>query len=284
MTTQQTATSNTNTTLVLGGTGKTGRRIAARLTELGVPVRIGSRSNTPPFVWEDPATWADAVRGVQAVYISYAPDLAVPGAPEAVQAFTELAVKSGVRRLVLLSGRNEYEAQRAEKVVQASGVEWTIVRASWFNQNFSEGFFADGIAAGEVALPVGDVGEPFIDTDDIADVATAALTDAKHAGQVYEITGPRLLTFADAVQTIAKATGRDIRFKRVTLEEFSAMMREFQIPDSFIDFLTYLFTEVLDGRSSQVTDGVQRALGRPARDFADYARETAATGVWNAKA
>ncbi len=284
MTTQQTATSNTNTTLVLGGTGKTGRRIATRLTELGVPVRIGSRSNTPPFVWEDPATWPDAVRGVQAVYISYAPDLAVPGAPEAVQAFTELAVKSGVRRLVLLSGRNEYEAQRAEKVVQGSGVEWTIVRASWFDQNFSEGFFADGIAAGELALPVGDVGEPFIDTDDIADVATAALTDAKHAGQVYEITGPRLLTFADAVQIIAKATGRDIRFKRVTLEEFSAMMREFQIPDSFIDFLTYLFTEVLDGRSSQVTDGVQRALGRPARDFADYARETAATGVWNAKA
>jgi uncharacterized protein YbjT (DUF2867 family) len=271
-------------TLILGGTGKTGRRIAERLTARGRAVRIGSRSGAPAFDWENQATWTPALRGVTAVYVSYYPDLAVPGAPDVVRAFADLALKQGVRRLVLLSGRGEAEAQRAEQMLIDSGADWTILRCSWFSQNFSESVFLEPVLSGEVALPAGSVPEPFIDADDIADVAVAALTDDRHIGQLYELTGPRLLTFAEAVSEIARATGREIRFVPITLEQFSAGMAAQQVPADVIALVAYLFGEVLDGRNAQLTDGVRRALGRAPRDFADYARDVAASGVWSARA
>jgi uncharacterized protein YbjT (DUF2867 family) len=273
-------------TLVLGGTGKTGRRVVKRLEAREVPTRVGSRSGEPPFDWEDEATWAPALRDVESVYVSYTvPDIAVPGAVEAVGSFAELAVESEVRRLVLISGRGEEEAQRAERVVQEvsekAGAEWTIVRCAWFSQNFSESYFLEPILGGEVVLPAGDVPEPFVDADDIADVAVAALTEEGHAGEIYELTGPRLLTFAEALGEIAKASGRKIRYVPISVEEYSSMLAEQEVPAGYVWLLTYLFTEVLDGRNAYLTDGVQRALGREPKDFTDYARETAATGVWS---
>ncbi len=274
------------TTLVLGGRGKTGRRVSERLEERGLPVRVGSRSGKPPFDWENPDTWAPALEGVESVYVSYYPDIAIPGAVEAVRSFTELAVRNGVRRLVLLSGRGEEESQSAEvalrEVGDEAGVEWTIVRCAWFDQNFDENYLLEPILGGEVALPSGDVPEPFVDAEDIADVAVAALTEDGHAGKLYELTGPRLLTFAEAVEEIAKASGREIRFVPVSLEEFEAVLAEADVPPEFVSFLTYIFGEVLDGRNAHLTDGVRRALGREPKDFSDYAREAASTGVWNA--
>jgi len=268
-------------TLVLGGRGKTGRRVVARLTARGVPTRVGSRSGEPPFDWEDSSTWAPALDGVASAYVSYYPDIAMPGAVEKVRSFAELALEQGARRLVLLSGRGEEEAQRAERAVQETGADWTIVRCAWFMQNFSEDFLAEPILDGEVVLPAGDELEPFVDADDIADVAVAALTDDRHIGELYELTSPRLLTFADAVGEIARASGREIRYVPVSIEEYAAGAAEFGVPADFVEFLTYLFSDVL-GRSAYLTDGVQRALGREPRDFADYARETAARGIWNA--
>ena len=268
-------------TLVLGGTGKTGRRVAERLKTRGMPVRVGSRSGEPPFDWEDRITWAPALRGVESVYVSYYPDLAVPGAVEAVRLFANLAVEAGVRRLVLLSGRGEEEAQRAERAVQEAGAEWTIVRCSWFSQNFSENYLLEPILSGEVVLPAGEVPEPFVDADDIADVAVVALTEDGHAGRLYELTGPRLLTFAEAIGEIASAAGRKIRFVPVSVEDYISMLEDQDVPAEFVGLLTYLFSEVLDGRNAYLTDGVQRALGREPRDFADYARDVASTGLWD---
>src|SRR5215204_2420082 len=105
----------TETVLVLGGTGKTGRRVAERLAARGVPTRIGSRSGEPPFDWGDEATWEPVLRSVGSVYLTYYPDLAIPGAVAAVRSFAEVAVHSGVPRLALLSGRGEPEAERAEQ-------------------------------------------------------------------------------------------------------------------------------------------------------------------------
>ena len=269
-----------NITLVLGGTGKTGRRIAERLSARGVPTRIGTRSGEPAFDWEDPTTWAPVLHNVGSVYLSYYPDLAVPGAPAAIRSFSELAVRNGVRRLVLLSGRGEEKAQQCEKLIQNCGAEWTIVRASWFCQNFSESFFLDPVLGGVLALPAGDVGEPFVDADDIADVAVAALTEDGHAGQVYEVTGPRLFTFAQAIAEIARATGRDIQYVQISSEDFASQMEAHGAPADLIALTTYLFNTVLDGRNSNLTDGIERALGRAPRDFADYARDAASTGVW----
>jgi uncharacterized protein YbjT (DUF2867 family) len=248
-----------------------------------MPLRIGSRSSAPPFDWEDRATWAPALRGATSAYVSYFPDLAVPGAPEAIAAFTEVALANGTRRLVLLSGRGEEEAQRAERVLQESDADWTIVRCSWFSQNFSESFFLEPLLAGEVALPAGSVGEPFVDVEDIADVAAAALTEDGHVGQLYELTGPRLLRFDEAVEEIARAAGRPIRYVPVSIGAFTAGLAQEGVPDDVVSLLAYLFTEVLDGRNAHLSDGVQRALGREPRDFAQFARDTAAAGVWDGR-
>jgi uncharacterized protein YbjT (DUF2867 family) len=278
------ATEDTRPTLVLGGTGKTGRRVAQRLEARGVPVRIGSRSGEPPFDWEDRSTWAAPLQGVESVYVSYYPDLAVPGAAEAVGSFADLAVARGVPRLVLLSGRGEPEAEQAEHAVRASGAELTILRSAWFSQNFSESYLLDAVLSGEVAMPAGEVPEPFVDTEDIADLAAAALTEDGHVGQLYELTGPRALTFAEALDEISKAIGRELRYVPISIEDFAAAAYEQSVLPEFVELLAYLFGEVLDGRNVHLTDGVQRALGREPRDFADYARDTAATGVWSASA
>ncbi|GAA0799547.1 NmrA family transcriptional regulator [Spirilliplanes yamanashiensis] len=274
--TERSNTHQNSPILVLGGTGKTGRRVVDRLTERGVLTRVGSRSAEIPFDWEDRSTWGPALEGVSAVYISFYPELAFPGATETIEVFTRTAVAAGARRLVLLSGRGEEEARASELVVERSGVAWTIVRASWFNQNFSENFLLGPVLSGDIALPAGDAAEPFVDADDIADVAVAALTSEGHDGQVYEVAGPRLLTFADVAKEISDATGRDVRYTPVSTEEYAAVLRAQDLPMEFVD----LFTKILDGRNASLTDGVRRALGREPRDFRDYARATAATGVW----
>lgn len=268
------------TTLVIAATGKTGRRVADRLEAQGRPVRRASRSSMTAFDWDDRSTWGPALRGVQVAYVVYTPDLAVPAAPDAISAFTELARQEGVRRLVLLSGRGEPEAQRCERIVQASGLEWTVVRASWFAQNFDEGVFLGPVLSGEVALPVGDVREPFVDVEDVADVVTAALTEDHHAGQVYEVTGPRLLTFAQAVGEIARAAGREIQYVTTSDAAFLSGLERAGMLAGQIELLRYLFGSVLDGRNAHMADGVERSLSRPAKDFRDYARTAAMGGAW----
>ena len=271
-------------TLVLGGTGKTGRRVAERLTAAGQTVRLGSRSAVPSFDWDNEKSWDACLKGVTAVYITYAPDLAMPGATDAIEAFVERAKKRGVTRLVLLSGRGEEEAQACERIVQSAGLAWTIVRASWFNQNFSEGAFIDMVLKGAITLPAGDQVEPFVDVDDIADVVVAALTEDHHHGQIYEVTGPRLMSLADVAADLSKATGRDIAYIDVPHEAFVAEVAGSGAPKDVVWMLDYLFSTVLDGRNASLKDGIQRALGRPPKDFADYARDVAATGVWRSAA
>ncbi len=268
--------------LVLGATGKTGRRIVERLTSAGMPVRVGSRAVDPPFDWDDPTTWAPVLDGVGAVYISYYPDLAAPGAVEATSAFANLAVEKGARRLVLLAGRGEAEAERAEQAVRESGADLTIVRSTWFMQNFSEGDFRPQVLSGEVTLPAGATVEPFVDADDIADVAVAALTEDGHVGELYELTGPRLVSFADAIEEIAEATGREIRYAPVSVDEFAGAMAAQNVPPEAIEIFSFLFGEILDGRNAHLTDGVQRALGREPRDFSHFVKDAASAGVWEA--
>src|SRR5262245_23338403 len=267
--------------LVLGGTGKTGRRVAERLTARRVPIRLGSRSGEPPFDWEEQSTWGPVLDGVRSAYVSYYPDLAMPGAVEKVGSFARLAVDSGVPRLVLLAGRGEPDAELAEDAVRESGAELTILRSTWFAQNFSEDFWRDGVQSGELALPAGEVPEPFVDVDDIADVAVTALTEGGHVGQLYELTGPRPLTFAEAVDEIGRAAGRQVRYIPISIDDFAAGAADQGVPADIVELLRRLFGEVLDGRNAHTADGVRRALGREPRDFRDYARDAAASGVWN---
>ena len=278
----QTTITQSGTTLVIGASGKTGRRVSDRLINAGMRVRPASRSTETRFDWGDKASWRPALAGVDAAYITYYPDLALPGAAETVAAFVELAVANGVRRLVLLSGRGEAGARRAEQYLQESGADWTIVRCAFFNQNFSE-TFVDAVRYGTLAMPGGDTAEPFVDADDIADVACAALTDDRHIGQLYELTGPRLLTLADVAAELSAALGREVRYVPLTAERYATELVAHGLPREEALPIAELIAEVLDGRNASLSDGVQRALGRPPRDFRAYVQATAASGIWNLK-
>lgn len=269
--------------LVIGATGKTGSRVASRLEARGYPVRRGSRSSATPFDWEAPETWAPALSGTRAAYVTYFPDLAFPGAVEKLETLCETARDLGCEHLVLLSGRGEHHAQLGEEVVRNSGVDFTIVRAAWFAQNFSEGYLRDPILAGVLPMPGGDVAEPIIDIDDIADVVVATLTEAGHKGKLHEVTGPRLMSFAEMAEELSRATGREIRHIPISFEDFHANIA--QAGGTFVaDVFTAIARETLDGRNAQTTDGVMRALGRGPRDFTDFASAAARSGAWTSAA
>lgn len=276
MTNPTSSHSSTSTTLLLGGTGKTGRRIARRLAARGLACRIASRTGTQPFDWHRPETWTDELlRDVHAVYIAYAPDLAIPGAADQIGQFCAKAVAHGVQRIVLLSGRGEPQAVPAEDAVRACGAESTILRAAFMCQNFSEGFLTDGVLAGEVVFPAAaDVVEPFVDADDLADVAVAALVDGGHAGKTYDLTGPRLVTFAQVTAELAIASRRPITYTPVSWSAYAEMLGAF-LPAEQTAFFVDLFRFVLDGHNAHVSGDIERVLGRPARDVADFAREAA---------
>ncbi|NGO67986.1 NAD(P)H-binding protein [Streptomyces boncukensis] len=269
--------------LVLGGTGKTGRRVAAALAERGHTPRAASRSGDVRFDWTDPATWEPALEGVRAVYVV---DSQTPGAAREVPDFSALAVARGVERLVLLSARAfaELDALGApdellapERAVRESGAAWTVLRPTWFSQNFTEfPVVSDGIARGELRLPVGDGPESFVDVRDVAEVAVEALTGEGHAGETYELSGPRALTWAEAVGELARATGRPLRYTPLSEAEYRRELAAEGWPEEAVEVLSALFGHIREGRSGAVSDGVRRALGREPRGFADYAADYAA--------
>ncbi len=269
--------------LVIGATGKTGSRVASKLEAKGVAVRRGARRSETPFDWDNPATWAPALNGVSKAYVTYFPDLAFPGAIETLEALIEVAAETGLKHLVLLSGRGEHFASMGEEAVRNSGIPFTIVRAAWFAQNFSEGYLRDPILGGVLPMPGGDIAEPIIDIDDIADVVVAALTEEGHIGERYEVTGPRLMTFADMAEVLSATLGRHIRHIPIAFEDFHA-----NVATSGGEFVADVFTsiarETLDGRNAHTADGVERALGRKPRDFAAFAQTAMASGAWSAAA
>ena len=266
--------------LVIGATGKTGSRVATKLDALGHVVRRGSRRSETPFDWEAPETWGPALDGVRAAYVTYFPDLAFPGGVEKVGALAALAKEIGVARLVLLSGRGEHHAKLEEEAVQAAHPNVTVVRATWFAQNFSEGYLRDPILAGVLPMPGGAITDPIIDIDDVSDVVVAALTEDGHDNEVYEVTGPRLMSWADMAEELGRAIGRPIQHVPISFDDFHANVAQ-SGGDFVADVFTAIARETLDGRNERVCDGVQRALGRPPRNFAEFAAKAAQFGAWS---
>lgn len=268
--------------LVIGGTGKTGRRVVEGLTNKGHYVRVGSRKNEPTFDWDDPSTYSKALKGMDRAYIVYYPDLAVPGAKDAIKTLTDVALKEGLEKVVLLSGKGEKEAEACEAIVANSGLNYTIVRASWFNQNFSESFLLEPILAGHVALPMPEAAVPFVDADDIADVVIEVLVNDTFNSQTITVTGPRKMTFKEVVDEIAKGSGRELTFEPVSLKDYNHMMRSSGLPEDYIWLFDYLFREVLGNPENQdISNDIQNVLGRKATDFTEFVQKTAATGIWN---
>ncbi|MEO3891048.1 NAD(P)H-binding protein [Nonomuraea sp. B5E05] len=273
-----------DTTLVLGATGKTGRRVAARLRLHGTQVRTASRSSATRFDWSDPGGWGPALQDVTAAYV------VPPPVPGPVHEFVARAVAAGVRRLVLLSGRGAdtwgestfgLDMRSAEDAVRGSALEWTILRASNFDQNFDEDLFHAPLVAGELALPAGAVPEPFIDVEDVADAAAAVLAQpGRHAGRTYELTGPRALTFAEAAELISRASGLPITYKQVSPAEYTAALVEEGWGVDDARHVAEMFVLMERGQLAEPTDDVAAVLGRAPRTFEDYVVRAAASGAW----
>jgi uncharacterized protein YbjT (DUF2867 family) len=270
--------------LVTGGTGKTGRRIAHRLTAAGRPVRVASRNTNPPLDWDNRATWTAILDGVHTAYLAYAPDAGFPGAATTLGAFAQHAVTAGVQRLVLLTGRGEDGAVRSEDAVRAAtdaaAAELVVLRAAFFAQNFSEDFLLEAVRVGIIAFPADQVTEPFLDLEDLAEVAATVLTQNGHAGRTYELTGPRLLSFPGAVAAISAAAGRTLSYVPVSGAQFGAALTAAGLPEQFVGQLVALLLDVLDGHNAHVAGGVRQVLGRDPLDFTAYARRAAATGAF----
>ena len=275
--------------LILSGKGKTGRRVAAQLEARGVPFRLASRSSEQRFDWYDDSTWSATIAGADTAYL--APPVGPTGLAQAGR-FIQQAAAEGLRRVVLLSGRGVgspgrdfavYDGQLdLEHAVQASGADWTIVQPAWFAQGFSEDFLRYHVLAGEIRLSAGTGAEAWIDTNDVGDVMTAALLDESYTGQVIAISGPRPLTMTEVADALSTATGRPITYVDLEPEKHVGELVEQGLTHEDAEAVRDLFAVIRNHRSEYVSDGVQQVLGRPPRDFADWARETATTGVWAA--
>ncbi|WP_030761883.1 NAD(P)H-binding protein [Streptomyces griseus] len=275
------------TVLVLGGSGKTGRRLVPLLEDSGARVRPAGRRGPVRFDWDNPNTWERALDGADAVYLVDAQDR--PGqwdAESCIREFANLAVEQNVRRLVLLQARVTEQVGgklliAGEQAVRECGAEWTVLRPNWFFQNFDEGVFLDCVLAGELPLPAGEGLEPFVDAGDVAEVAAAALLQDGHAGQTYELSGPRALTFGEAIASIAHATGRDVRYAPVTHQDYVDELLCYDVAADYALFLAELVAQIRDNKNAVPTDTVRRVLGREPRDFEDFVKDAAARGVWD---
>ena len=267
--------------LVIGGTGKTGRLVAGNLKSLGHNVRVAGRTTIPAFDWGNPQTYDGALKDMDRAYIVYYPDLAVPGAKEAIQTLTDKALKAGLDKVVLLSGKGEAEAEACEEIVANSGLNYTLVRASWFNQNFSEGAFRDYVLTGRLALPMPEARIPYTDTRDIADVVTKVLLDNAFNRKTVTVTGPEKLTFAAVAKLLSKHLGRNVEYQSISMEAFRTGLAEAGLPDNVIWLLTYLFTEVLGHSENQtVSNDVEKILKRKPVTFEEFVKNTVAAGAW----
>jgi uncharacterized protein YbjT (DUF2867 family) len=274
-------TKASNMALVLGGTGKTGARVAARLTGLGLPVRTAARGGADiRFDWDDPATHRDAVEGADRVYL-VAPVMRTRFAPQ-VSAFLDLAEAVGVRHVTYLSayGMESAPSDVALRAVELdlmgrSTLTHSIVRPAWFMQNFSETFLMP--VDGAIVVPTGDGGEAFVDAEDIAAVAAATLADPEaHAGAEYVPTGPDVLTVSEAADIIGSVIGRAVRHVDIDRRSWVESVIASGVPAEYGEMLQILTETIASGRGSRPNCDVETVTGAPPGNFTDFARRTAA--------
>lgn len=265
---------------IIGATGKTGHRIARQLNNMGIAVKGLSRNSTPGFDWNDRSNWMEALQGINTLYVTYHPDLAIPQAKDDIKHLLEIAGALNIEHIVLLSGRGEDGARAAEILLEQSGIAWNVVRASWFMQNFSESFMLDGILDRNLVLPQPKASEPFIDVDDIADIAVAAITRPELRNTLFEITGPEILSFDECLEIISGQIDEHVELTVVPLGAYIESGKEAGMTEDMAWLMQELFSQVLDGRNEFTTDTIEQVLGRPARTFSDYVKDTGKSAVW----
>jgi uncharacterized protein YbjT (DUF2867 family) len=272
---------STSLTLVLGGTGKTGSRVASRLRSRGLPVRTAARSGADAhFDWDDPETYAPALHGAKRVYL-VGPVMRTDFADQ-VSVFLDQAEAAGARHVTYLSAHGtgsappETAMRRVElDLLARPGLTCAILRPAWFMQNFSETFLKP--ADGAIVVPAGDGAEAFIDAEDIAAAAAATLADPQaHAGAQYALTGPEALTIAEAARIISDVSGQAIDYTDIDRDEWVAAAVAGGVPAGYGAVLRMLTETIASGHGSRPNSDVEKATGAAPTSFADFARRTAA--------
>lgn len=272
----------TSTILVLGATGKTGRRLLPLLDGLDVRATSRNGAGTVHFDWDDPASHDAALEGVERLYL-VAPDVVDP--TPVTGPFLERARRAGVRRAVLLSSLGvtfpeepENSGRRLlERQVSEAMPEWAILRPSGFDQNFTEGFLLPGILHGNTVLSATGAGKAaWVDAGDIAAVAAAALTGDDLLGEALAVTGPEALGFGDIAEIISAASGRTIAFRDVDEERFRAILMDAGASRDYAEVPVRDQRAIRNGYGDLVSDAVMRATGREATSFERFARDAAA--------
>ncbi|NXY97948.1 NAD(P)H-binding protein [Streptomyces sp. BR123] len=275
--TATTATPPAGTTLVIGATGTTGSRTAARLTAAGHRVKAAGRRATPvpgadpvPFDWYDPATHAAALDGVDRAYLVPPPGDSDPAA--VMLPFLRRARSAGMRRAVLLSSSAIPEGGPGVGAVHRALPDlfdqWAVLRPSWFMQNFT-GTHAHAVSIREdgvirTATGSGRVG--FVDAEDIAATAVRALTDEQAPNTDLVLTGPQALSHDDVAAIITEVTGRPVVHHRLSYEQMRDRLTA-QVPVQFASMLAGMDRAISEGAEDRITDTVRRLTGRAPGTF-----------------
>ena len=272
-----------NFVLVTAPNSKTGKQVVKLLKRENIPFRAASRSTSVPFDWENEKTWASAISGAHAVYVVIPPNLAFADMPQRLKAFLTYCEAVRVRRIILLSGRGEDEAAKIEEVALSNAIPTTVLRASWFAQNFSEGYFVEGVVNGQLAIPSKLVREPFIDTRDIAKAVVFALKDKSSNNYVFELTGPELLSFEDVAKKFTKHLDQSVTYVYMPIEDYINQLLQFGVSTDEIDLTRFLFGELLDGRNAYTTSDLSLLLGEQGTSFEQFIQHTKPSGVWQSQ-
>jgi len=267
----------TKNVLIIGGKGKNGRRVAEKLKSHKFNPIVTTRTinahveNERYFDWNDSSTFGPALKNIEIVYIVH-PDTSMLGAEQQIEGLITEMMNQSVSKAVLLSGRGQASVEKCEKILMQSQLDWTVIRSAWFNQNFSEGHFLHGIRSGEVTFMADTVKEPFVDLEDLSDVVVECLIDAVHNGKIYEVTGPELLTFAEAVNVIGVKLKRNIQYQYLNQEAYRQYLKNAGLDEFIAAHMTQAFSEILDGRNENIGKGVTHVLGRDPIKFTDFVK------------
>lgn len=232
------------------------------------------------FDWRDESTWDAALDGAEGVFI------VGPGSAsdwsDTLTRFLDAATAAGIQHAALLSARGvEFHpggaVDTAEKALQAGPVAWTILRPTHFAQNFTEAMFTP--VDGRIVAPVDDGAEPFIDVDDIAQVAAVVLTERAHDNRMLELSGPEAITFTDAAAVLAEVTGEPVRFVSESDDEHVSRLQAAGTPHGYVRWRMAMLRGIRTGADAYLSSGVDEVLGRSATRFPDWAAREAAPAV-----
>jgi len=271
--------------LVTGASGNVGRAVLRTLKASGADVRVSGRPGRAggdasvgvvSFDFADPGTWSAAFRGVESMFLMRPP--AIGNVRRDLLPAVGAARNLGVRHVVFLSLQGAERVKvvplaAVENWLRSSGMSWTFVRASFFDQNLSTTQAKDIRDRDDITVPAGWGATAFVDADDVGAVAAAALLNpAAHAMKAWTVTGPRALTYQQIADILTTELGRPVRYSRPGLLRYVRHAhRKLGMTWGMVAVTAAIYTTARLGLAAGLTDDVRTVLGRDPVDFTEFA-------------